>query len=194
MNRLSEWTHLALGATVRPGDVVVDATLGNGHDARLLAELVGPTGEIHAFDVQEAALVESRKRLAGLDQVQLHLADHAELDQHLPAQHLGRVRAFVFNLGFLPGAPRERATKATSTLAALEHALHWAAPEGVIACTCYPGHEGGHEEAERVAAWFDACGEDGAQLTRIERRATLSAAPFVLWLERRPDDRIRTPR
>jgi len=194
MERLTQWTHLGLHAIVRPGDVVVDATLGNGHDARVLAECVGPGGEVHAFDVQEAALVESRVRLAGLDQVQLHLADHAELDRHLPAQHCGRVRAFVFNLGFLPGAPRERATKTASTLAALELALHWVAPDGVISCTCYRGHDGSDDEAEQVAAWFEACAQDGARLTRIERRATRAPAPFVLWLERRPGDRIRTPR
>ena len=29
---------------VKAGDVAIDATVGNGHDTRLLAELVGPQG------------------------------------------------------------------------------------------------------------------------------------------------------
>ena len=39
---------------VRPGDRVVDATMGNGKDTAFLAELVGEDGHVTAFDVQEA--------------------------------------------------------------------------------------------------------------------------------------------
>ena len=41
---------------VRPGDTVVDATMGNGHDTCLLAGLVGAEGHVYAFDVQQQAL------------------------------------------------------------------------------------------------------------------------------------------
>ena len=35
-----------LRQVVQPGDTVVDATLGNGHDTLMLCELVGETGRI----------------------------------------------------------------------------------------------------------------------------------------------------
>lgn len=38
---------------VEPGDFVIDATMGNGHDTAFLAELVGPSGEVFAFDIQK---------------------------------------------------------------------------------------------------------------------------------------------
>ena len=41
---------------LRPGDVAVDATMGNGKDTQFLCELVGETGRVYAFDVQEEAL------------------------------------------------------------------------------------------------------------------------------------------
>ena len=34
----------ALARHIRPGDTVVDATMGNGHDTCFLAELVGESG------------------------------------------------------------------------------------------------------------------------------------------------------
>ena len=36
----------------REGDTVVDATCGNGHDSKWLAQAVGPTGTLYAFDIQ----------------------------------------------------------------------------------------------------------------------------------------------
>lgn len=37
---------------LRPGDVAVDATAGNGHDTLFLAQAVGPSGTVYAIDVQ----------------------------------------------------------------------------------------------------------------------------------------------
>lgn len=37
---------------VRPGDTVVDATCGNGHDTKWLAQAVGPSGRVVAIDIQ----------------------------------------------------------------------------------------------------------------------------------------------
>ena len=39
---------------VEPGDFVIDATMGNGHDTAFLAELVGPSGEVFAFDIKRS--------------------------------------------------------------------------------------------------------------------------------------------
>ena len=45
------------------GDIVIDATMGNGHDTHFLAELVGESGHVYAFDIQEAALMNTAERL-----------------------------------------------------------------------------------------------------------------------------------
>jgi len=50
----------------RPGQVIVDATLGAGGHARLLAERLGATGRLIGLDRDPAMLALARKRLTGL--------------------------------------------------------------------------------------------------------------------------------
>lgn len=47
------FSHQLLKEVVEPGDFVIDATMGNGHDTAFLAELVGPSGEVFAFDIKK---------------------------------------------------------------------------------------------------------------------------------------------
>ena len=44
-----------LSRAIQPGDRVIDATMGNGHDTLYLCEAVGPEGHVYAFDVQPQA-------------------------------------------------------------------------------------------------------------------------------------------
>jgi ubiquinone/menaquinone biosynthesis C-methylase UbiE len=48
---------------VKNGDTVVDATLGNGHDALFLGKLIGPEGKLLGFDIQNVAVKKSSKRM-----------------------------------------------------------------------------------------------------------------------------------
>ncbi|WP_222597737.1 methyltransferase domain-containing protein, partial [Streptococcus pneumoniae] len=50
------------------GDIVVDATMGNGHDTQFLAELVGENGHVYAFDIQESAVANTKERLGDMYQ------------------------------------------------------------------------------------------------------------------------------
>ena len=52
-----------LARAVEPGDAVIDATMGNGHDTLFLCQLVGEGGRVYAFDVQQAAVENTRRRL-----------------------------------------------------------------------------------------------------------------------------------
>ena len=98
--------HLAaryMEEILRPGDIAVDATMGNGKDSQFLCELVGETGHVYAFDVQEEALERTAARLeaAGLRaRATLILAGHETMRENVPVSP----RAVMFNLGWLPGA------------------------------------------------------------------------------------------
>jgi len=145
-----------LALAVRPGDAVVDATTGNGNDTVFLARLTGPGGEVHAFDIQPGALENARNRLAAegfADRVRFYQAGHERMGERLPGDLRGRVRAVVFNLGFLPGGDEAVVTKPETTLAALVAARELLAPGGVISVVCYAGHPGGLDEARAVADW-----------------------------------------
>jgi predicted methyltransferase len=151
MPRLIELAHEAVRAGLKPGDVAVDATAGNGHDTLLLVELVGPTGRVFAFDVQPDALARTAARLGGASNVVLLKRDHAEMGAAIPVEHHGRIGAVMFNLGYLPGGDHALITRTASTLSALSAALELLRPDGVLTVLAYTGHPGGAEEADAVA-------------------------------------------
>ena len=146
--------HLAadyMMRTIRPGDIVVDATMGNGKDTLFLAELVGAEGHVYAFDVQEEAVARTRERVceAGYDErVTLLLAGHETMAEHVPQG----ARAIMFNLGWLPGAAHIVTTQTDTTLRAVDAAVRLLAPGGVVTVCIYPGHEEGKRE---LAALLD---------------------------------------
>ena len=147
--------HLAaryMEEILRPGDIAVDATMGNGGDTLALCALVGETGRVYAFDVQEAAIESTRARLqsAGmLDRATLIHAGHERISEFIsePAD------AIVFNLGWLPGAQHGITTRVETTLSAVDQALEALAPDGVMTICIYPGHEEGARERDALIDW-----------------------------------------
>ena len=135
---------------VCPGDTAVDATMGNGHDTLMLCEAVGTEGRVYAFDVQEQALEETRKRL------QEHgMAERAVLlctgHEHMAEYVRESVKAVMFNLGWLPGGDHRVTTRWETTKQAVESALELLAPMGVLVICVYPGHPEGEREAGELA-------------------------------------------
>ena len=152
MKRATVLAHEQLTAVLRAGDLAIDATLGNGHDALFLAGLVGEEGRVIGFDIQDQAIESSQRRLteAGvMERCELVGASHARMGDFVPAE----VSAVTFNLGYLPGADQGMITRSRSTLEALNVSLELLRSGGVITCVCYPGHPGGLKEAEEVLAW-----------------------------------------
>ena len=153
---LAETAHQLIIEQLKTGDAVIDATLGNGHDALFLAQTIGATGQLFGFDIQEAALNNSRERLQ-TQQIQtsvtLFQASHAEMLTLIPQQWHGKIQAIMFNLGYLPGADKTLITQAASTLQALAAATQLLAEQGVLTVMAYPGHAGGDQESEQLAAW-----------------------------------------
>ena len=135
---------------VCPGDTAVGATMGNGHDTRMLCEAVGTEGRVYAFDVQEQALEETRKRL------QEHgMAERAVLlctgHEHMAEYVRESVKAVMFNLGWLPGGDHRVTTRWETTKQAVESALELLALMGVLVICVYPGHAEGEREAGELA-------------------------------------------
>ena len=137
------------------GDVAIDATLGNGHDALFLARCVGAAGRVYGFDVQQVAIDATRERLqqAGvLERVTLFLAGHERMEALLTPD-VGNIRAVMFNLGYLPHSDKSIITRPETTLPALEAAFRLLAPGGMITIVLYTGHPGGREECDRILSW-----------------------------------------
>ena len=138
--------------TLREGDTVVDATMGNGKDTLFLCDLVGESGHVYAFDVQPEAVERTRERVkeAGcLARTTLLLAGHETMAEHVA----GPVQAVMFNLGWLPGAEHAVTTKTETTLKAVHAALELVAPGGIVTVCVYPGHDEGTRELEALKTY-----------------------------------------
>ncbi|MCC7124104.1 MAG: 16S rRNA (cytosine(1402)-N(4))-methyltransferase RsmH [Acidobacteria bacterium] len=87
----------------RPGDVVVDATLGGGGHARRLLEAVHPGGRLIALDVDpiERPRTEALLRREGFDTdvLRVHGRSFAELPDVLTEEHVAGADVILVDLG-----------------------------------------------------------------------------------------------
>lgn len=135
---------------VKAGDLVIDATCGNGHDTVFLAQL---DAKVIAMDIQPEALEKTKIYLNEIlletqkNNVQLIHGCHSSFPAWIEAES---VKLIVYNLGYLPGGNKEATTKTATTLASLSEAQRLLLPGGVFSITCYPGHPEGALEEEAL--------------------------------------------
>ena len=149
------WAAELIGPSLYPGAVAVDATMGTGRDTLWLCGLVGPSGRVYAFDVQQQAVERTRALLEAKGMAErailLHVG-HERMAQHVPEP----ADAVMFNLGWLPGAEHGVTTRKETTLEAVNAALTILRPEGLLTICVYPGHDEGKRELEALTEWASA--------------------------------------
>lgn len=181
------WKHV-----IRKGDVVIDATCGNGHDTLALVNLVADNkihgGRVYAMDIQKVAL-ETTSLL--LDQsltpdqrkhVELFLMCHSKMEEVVPSDVA--VRLVAFNLGYLPGGQKALITRSETTLLALEAAKRILTPGGLISIVVYVGHPGGREEFEMVQAFASKLPVQNWVCSKLQM-LNRPLAPMIILLYRR---------
>lgn len=183
LTRVLNYAQFLLRDTVVSGDIVVDATAGNGHDAALLAELVGESGHVYAFDVQQQAVDSTTARLSELGYA---TRSTVILDGHERVAHYVEepIKAAVFNLGYLPGADHTVVTKPSTTVLALEAILQQLVVGGIIVLVIYHGHPGGKEERDRVIDFTASLPQKHIQVLRYEFINQKNDPPFLIALEK----------
>lgn len=140
--------------------VLVDATLGNGHDAAFLLSCAPSGSLVLGVDIQPQAVRAASARLEVARQarpdcrVQIFCRAHQDLPQiwaGLPPEERQRpLLGGIFNLGWLPGGDKSCLTRADTTLAALDFLLERLMPQGCLSVHCYTGNDGGPEEERAV--------------------------------------------
>ena len=145
-----ELAHRYWQQLVQSGDIVIDATCGNGQDTLFLAQL--KPAKLFAIDIQEKALTNTKTLLGASDNVIFHHACHSQFPQEILAKS---VKLIVYNLGYLPGGDKSLTTQSETTLMSLQKALDLIVPGGAISVTCYPGHAEGAIEEEKILQWAE---------------------------------------
>ncbi len=177
--------HQLIEKLVRSGDVAVDATLGNGHDALFLGGLVGERGRVIGFDVQSSAIESSEERMVenGISNYDFHLVGHEKMGELITQEYLPLV-VVMFNLGYLPNADKSIITREMTTIPALESALGLVRVGGLVSIMCYPGHEGGDEESKAVSAWAANLAREEYRVAHYGLHNAPNNPPFLLLVEK----------
>lgn len=178
MKRPLEMAHDFLAQVITQEDIVVDATMGNGHDTLFLAKLAK---QVYAFDIQEQALEKTSQRLqeAGLTNTELILQGHETVDQFVR-----EVKAAIFNLGYLPSADKSIITQPQTTLEALDKLCHMLVKGGRIAIMIYYGHEGGDIEREAVMDFVSHLPQEEYTAAIYRTLNQINNPPFLVMIEK----------
>lgn len=188
LDRILPFAKIILEKAINTGDVVVDATLGNGHDTQYLADLVGETGRVFGFDVQEEAILSSKARLEQhglLERVTIFHNGHEQLGEMIPAEHHGKITAAIFNLGYLPGSDKTIVTKPATTISAIEQLLEMLAPEGIIVLVIYHGHEEGAVERDALMEYVHRIDQNQAHVLQYLFINQQNHPPYIVAIEKR---------
>ena len=146
--QVTEYCRHFMTLQVKPGDVCIDATVGNGHDTEYLARLVGDEGKVIGFDIQKDALDSAALQLGNLlSRTELHLESHENMDKYAEE---GTVSLIVFNFGYLPGGDHSVATRKETSIPAVKKGLQLLRKGGVMVLCVYSGGDSGIEERDAV--------------------------------------------
>ncbi|WP_019414317.1 class I SAM-dependent methyltransferase [Paenisporosarcina sp. TG20] len=170
-----------LKKTISTGDTVVDATAGNGHDTLFLAQLVGSSGHVYAFDIQKTAVDATLLRLGDLrNHTTVIQTGHESISKFVTKE----ISVAVFNLGYLPGSDHSIITRPATTIEAIEGSLHLLKVGGLIVLVVYHGHEGGNLERDALLDYVKTLSQSTFQVLKYEFINQKNNPPFVLAIEK----------
>lgn len=187
LERILPFARKILESAVSEGDIVVDATVGNGHDTLFLARLVGKSGKVYGFDIQKEAIDTTRDRLQEhemSDQVLLFQKGHEHVLDFIPPLHHQKITGAIFNLGYLPGGDKSIVTRPKTTIEAVEHLLSVMPSEAVIVLVIYPGHLDGAVERDYIIRYVEKLNQQFVHVLRYQFINQTNNPPFIIALEK----------
>lgn len=146
--------HRFISEHVKPGDFCIDATAGRGHDTAFLCSLVGDTGKVLAFDIQQEAIDSTNQRLSenGFSHIaQTLLESHANMARYAQKES---VDCIVFNFGYLPAATTIFLPGLKPVFRGLRLALELLKPRGIMSLCIYYGGDSGFEEKDALMEYL----------------------------------------
>lgn len=171
MGRMNSFSALdiikrVIDETVKDGDLCIDATAGRGNDTLHLCRLVGESGHVAAFDIQQDA-VDSTKALLEANgmahRADVRLQSHSEMDCLFSE---GTVSFITFNFGWLPKGDHNIFTRKETSIAAIEKGLKLLKSGGIMSLIIYYGRETGFEERDALLEYLPTI--DSSRYTVVE--------------------------
>ncbi len=176
-------SHQIVESIVEKGDLVVDATAGNGNDTVFLAGLVGEQGRVFSFDIQENALNSTEKKLIDRqlrDRVQLINDGHQNMKNYISEP----VKAVMFNLGYLPGGDHSIGTKGNTTIEAIKNSMELITVHGIVSIVVYYGGDSGFDEKNQVMEFIRTIDCKQFTVMRTDFVNQINCPPILICIEK----------
>lgn len=188
LENILTFSRSVLEKVVKPGDIVVDATIGNGHDTLFLAKLVGESGHVYGFDIQKEALAETKKLLHSNELshcATLFHTGHEHVLDVIPKDKHHQIKSAIFNLGYLPKSDKTITTKPETTVFAINQILDVMAPKGIIVLVIYYGHIGGKIERDALLRYTSNLNQKKFHVLHYSFINQINNPPFIIAIEKR---------
>ncbi|WP_058306886.1 class I SAM-dependent methyltransferase [Gracilibacillus massiliensis] len=184
MKSIIAFSHQLLKDIIQNGDVVIDATCGNGNDTAFLSRLVGKTGKVYAFDIQKQAIEKTQVLLEknNIENVELIHAGHEQVSHYIQDQ---TITGAIFNLGYLPHGDPSIITVPETTIHAISSMLALLKKRGRIVIGIYHGHLGGTTEKNEVLAYCEQLDQKKYQVLQYQFINQTNKPPFIVAIEKK---------
>lgn len=180
-SKITDMVHGLLKEYINEGDIVFDATAGNGYDTVFLAENVGEKGKVYSFDVQNVAIDKTKEKLLKhnfSDRVELILDGHENIDKYIKDE----ISVGMFNLGYLPSGDKSIITSGDNTIKALNKSLEILKKGGVISLVIYYGHAGGLDEKVMLGNYLEGLNSNTYHVLTITHTNRVNNAPIISFI------------
>ncbi len=165
-----EIINRVIDETVQEGDICIDATAGRGNDTLHLCRLVGESGHVTSFDIQQEAVESTRallERNGMASRADVLLRSHSEMDAYFEEESIALI---TFNFGWLPRGNHHIFTHKETSIPAIEKGLKLLKQGGIMTLILYYGRETGYEERDALLEFLP---------TLDSKRYTVIAMPFI---------------
>lgn len=173
---ISDFVKEYLKENINKEDIVVDATIGNGHDTLFLSDI---SKFVYGFDIQQQALTNTTKLLESNNKTnyKLFLKSHEYI-----YDYVSDFKGVVFNLGYLPNSDKSVTTTKETTVKTLTTLTTKMNSKTFIIITCYIGHEEGKIEAGEVLKF--ASNLDNSFSVLKYEKLNSNNAPYIVLIEK----------
>ncbi|MCP3028314.1 class I SAM-dependent methyltransferase [Halobacillus sp. A5] len=188
LKRILHYAHDLIEQTLKEGDVAVDGTCGNGHDTVHLCRLVGSSGHVYGYDIQHQAIENTLERLNThnlSDRATILQISHDEIKATIPEDDLARLKAAIFNLGYLPGSDKQVVTTPEVTIRSVKTLLYHLNKGGIIVVVVYHGHPGGGDEKDALLQYVQSLDQKTYSVLQYGFINQKNTPPFIIAIEKK---------
>ncbi len=181
-NLILETAHLLLSQVIGSDDIVIDATMGNGHDTLFLAQ---HAKHVYAFDIQEKALRETQKKIESEQLTNITLIHDSH--EHF-SNYLSTFKGAIFNLGYLPNGDKKITTQPKTTIKTIDFMLKALHPSGFIQVVVYRGHEAGEQESVALTVYLKTLDTNYYKVLKVDLPFQDNLPPYIYMVYKAKDE------